>query len=329
MIAPIMRAILVSEFGGPEVLRVAEIDPPTAGPGEVRVAVRAIGVNPFDTYMRAGNYARNPPLPYAPGADAAGVIDQVGDGVAEWRVGDRVYVGGTKHDRAWGAYAERIVCLRDQVHALPPKVTFEQGAAINVPYLTAWRALFGRAAARPGETVFVHGASGGVGVAVTQLARAAGLTVIGSAGSDEGQALATAEGAHHVLNHRADGYLDRLATLTGGRGPDIIIEMLANVNLDHDLALVAPNGRIVIVGNRGRIEIDPRRVMGKDATVMGMAIWNMEPDEVARSHRGIGAGLEAGTLRPAVGEELPLDHAPDAHRRVIEATHRGKIVLVP
>lgn len=306
----------------------AEIEPPTAGPGEVRVAVRAIGVNPFDTYMRTGNYARKPPLPYSPGADAAGVIDQVGDGVDGWLVGDRVYVGGTKHDRAWGAYAERIVCLPDQVHPLPSRVTFAQGASVNVPYLTAWRALFGRAAARPGETVFVHGASGGVGVAATQMARAAGLTVIGSAGSADGLALASSEGAHHTVNHREAGYLDKLAALTAGRGPDIIVEMLANVNLDHDLAAIAPNGRIIIVGNRGRIEIDPRRAMGKDATVMGMAIWNMGPDEVARSHRGIGAGLEAGTLRPAVSEELPLDQAAEAHRRVIEANHRGKIVLV-
>jgi len=324
-----MRAILVREFGGPEVLRVEEIADPVARAGEVRVRVHAIGVNPYDTYMRSGNYARKPPLPYSPGADAAGVIDQVGEGVDEWRVGDRVYVGGTTHDRSWGAAAERIVSLRNQVHALPDNVTFAQGAAVNVPYLTAWRAVFGRAHARAGEIIFIHGASGGVGVAATQMARAAGLTVIGSAGSAEGLELVKAEGAHHTLNHRETGYLDRLGPLTGGRGPDVIIEMLANVNLDNDLGAIAMRGRIVVVGNRGRIEIDPRKAMSRDAAVLGMTIWNIAPDELASIYRGIGAGLESGTLRPSVEEELPLEAAPAAHTRIMESAHRGKIVLVP
>lgn len=322
-----MRAIVVRKFGGPEVLRVEEAADPEAGHGEVRVHVRAIGVNPYDTYMRSGNYARKPPLPYSPGADAAGVIDQVGAGVHGWRVGDRVWVGGTRHDNSWGAGAERIVCLPHQVHPLPDHVTFAQGAAVHVPYLTAWRALFGRAQARPGETVFIHGASGGVGIAATQMARAAGLTVIGSAGSEEGLSLVKAQGAHHVLNHRQPGYLEALGPLTGGRGPDIIIEMLANENLDHDLAAIAMRGRIVIVGNRGRIEIDPRRAMVRDAAVLGMTIWNIAPDELGSIFRGIDAGLESGTLKPLVAEELPLDDAPAAHERVLAGPHRGKIVL--
>jgi NADPH2:quinone reductase len=323
-----MRAILVREFGGPEVLQIGEVADPVADKGEVRVRVHAIGVNPFDAYMRTGNYARKPPLPYVPGADAAGIIDQVGDGVNDWRVGDRVYIGGTIYDRSWGAYAELAPCLPEQVHLLPSNVTFAQGAAINVPYVTAWRALFGRARASAGESVFVHGASGGVGIAVTQMARAAGLTVIGSAGSPDGIALVRAEGAHHVLNHREPAYLDRLPSLTAGRGPDIIIEMLANVNLDADLGAIAPQGRIVIVGNRGRIEIDARKAMARDASVFGTTFWNIGPDELARIHQGIGAGLEAGTLRPAIGEELPLEQAPVAHARILEGTHRGKYVLV-
>ncbi len=324
-----MKAILVREFGGPEVLRLEDVPDPTAGPGEVRVRVHAVGVNPFDTYMRTGQYARKPPLPYIPGADAAGVVDQVGENVTGIAVGQRVYVGGTIHDRSWGAYAELVVCTPDHVHRLPARASFPQGAAINVPYVTAWRALFARARALPGEVVFIHGASGGVGVAATQLARTSGLTVIGSAGSPDGMTLVEAQGAHHVLNHRVAGYLDRVGSLTGGRGPDIVIEMLANVNLDHDLSLIAPNGRIVVVGNRGRIEIDPRKVMGKDACVLGMSFWNTTPDELARIHRALVAGLESGALKPAIGLELPLTEASRAHHLVLEGTHLGKVVLVP
>jgi NADPH2:quinone reductase len=324
-----MRAVLVREFGGPEVLHVETVADPTIDKTEVLVRIHAIGVNPYDTYMRSGNYARKPPLPYIPGADAAGVVEQVGDDVTRWRVGDRVYIGGTVYDRSWGAYAELAPCLPEQLHPLPTTITFAQGAAINVPYLTAWRALFGRAHAQPGETVFVHGASGGVGIAATQMARAAGLTVIGSAGSPAGRALVESQGAHHVVDHRDPGHLGQVTTLTGGHGPDIIIEMLANENLDGDLGVIAMNGRIVIVGSRGRTGIDPRRAMTRDATVLGMVIWNLGPDELARAHRAIVAGLETSAIEPVVGEELPLDQAAQAHVKVLESTHHGKIVLVP
>lgn len=324
-----MHAIVARQFGGPEVLQLEEQPDPVAGPGEVRVRVWAVGVNPYDTYMRAGGYAINPPLPYTPGADAAGLVDRVGDAVSGVAVGDRVYVGGTAQSKAYGAYASLVVCERHQVHPLPSQVTFAQGAGVNVPYVTAWRALFGRAAARAGDTVFIHGASGGVGIAATQLARAAGLTVIATAGTTEGLALITAEGAHHALNHASGGYLATLGELTGERGPDLILEMLANVNLDHDLGAVARGGRIVIVGSRGRVEIDPRRIMSKDSSVFGLALWTVPDEEIARAHRAIGAGLENGSLRPVVRHELALSEAAKAHVMIREAGARGKIVLVP
>lgn len=323
-----MRAVLVREFGGPEVLRVEDAPEPEAQHGQVRVRVSAIGVNPYDTYMRTGQYAKRPPLPYSPGADAAGIIDQVGAGVKRLDTGARVWVGGTAQDALWGAYAEVIVCERAQVHALPDRLTFAQGAAINVPYVTAYRALVDRAQAQPGEVVFIHGASGGVGAAATQIARAAGMTIIGSAGSAGGLDFVRAQGAHHVVNHRQAGYLDELGALTDGRGPDVIIEMLANVNLDHDLSAVAPKGRIVIVGNRGRVEIDPRKMMGKDSTLLGMTLWNVPPSDLSRIHHAIEAGLDRGALTPGVGQELPLEEASRAHEVIVESAHRGKIVLV-
>jgi NADPH2:quinone reductase len=324
-----MQAILARAFGGPEVLKLEDVPDPVAGRGQVRVRVHAVGVNPYDTYMRAGGYAIKPDLPYTPGADAAGVIDQVGDGVTQWNAGDRVYMSGTAAGKAHGAYAQYAICLPEQVHRLPKRISFTQGAGLFVPYVTAWRALFGRANARAGDIVLIHGASGGVGVAATQFAVAIGATVIGTAGSEDGLAVVRGQGAHHAVNHRQPGYLDEITKLAGGRGPDVILEMLANVNLDHDLTVIAPGGRIAVIGNRGRVEIDARKIMTKDVSVFGMALWGIPADEVRRAHQAIIAGLDAGTLNPVVGTEMPLRDAALAHQRVMEPGARGKIVLLP
>jgi len=324
-----MQAILAREFGGPEVLKLEDVPDPSAGPGHVRVRVHAIGVNPYDTYMRSGGYAIKPDLPYTPGADAAGVIDQVGSGVSGWKAGDRVYVSGTSAGKAHGAYAQVVVCNPDQVHRLPDRISFTQGAGLFVPYVTAWRALFGRVNARAGDVVMIHGASGGVGVAATQFAAAAGCTVIGTAGSEAGLAVVRAQGARHAVNHRSPGYLDEITKLTNGRGPDVIVEMLANVNLDHDLTVIAPGGRIIVIGNRGRVEIDARKIMTKDVSVFGTALWGIPPDDIRRAHQAIVDGLESGALTPVVGTEMLLKDAALAHRRVMEPGARGKIVLIP
>jgi NADPH2:quinone reductase len=322
-----MKAIRAHAFGGPEVLQLDEVPDPTPGSGQVRVRLHAAGVNPFDTYMLSGTYAIKPPLPYSPGADGAGLIEAVGDGVSDFRVGDRVYTGGTADHKAFGAYRQVALCTQSQVHALPDRVSFSEGAAVNVPSVTAFRAL-DRGAPRGGDTVLVHGASGAVGLAAVQLARAAGLTVIGSAGSEDGLALVVAEGAHHAVDHRDPHHVERVMSLTGGRGPDVILEMLANVNLDHDLTMLAPRGRVVVVGNRGRVEIDPRKIMGKEAAVHGMAFWNQTEEELRRAHEAVGAALASGALTPVVGLELPLADAAEAHRRVMAPGARGKIVLV-
>jgi NADPH2:quinone reductase len=177
------------------------------------------------------------------------------------------------------------------------------------------------------ETLFIHGASGGVGLAATQIARAMGATVIGTASTPEGMDAVRRQGAHHVLNHRAAGYLDALKDITEGRGPDAILENLANVNLDNDLTALAAGGRIVVVGNRGRIEIDPRKIMGKDAVVTGMSFWNSTASELARAFRAVDAGLAAGFLTPLVAAELPLEDASRAHELVLTSGARGKMVL--
>lgn len=320
-----MKAIRVNEFGGPEVLKLQEVSDLHAGPGQVVIRVKAAGVNPYDTYMRQGTYAVKPPLPYTPGSDAAGTVESVGEGVEDLAPGDRVYTGGT----LTGAYAEQTLAEAWQVHPLPSSVTFAQGAGVNVPYATAYRALFKIAHAQAAETVLIHGASGGVGVAGVQLARAAGLTVIGTGGTERGRDMVAAQGAHHVLDHRAPGYLDELKKLTKGRGVDVILEMLANVNLAKDLTALAVKGRVVVIGNRGNIEVNPRDIMARDAAVLGMVLWNTSRPDLASIHAGIVAGLENGSLSPVVGKELPLAEASLAHRAVMEPGAHGKIVLLP
>ncbi len=321
-----MKAIRAHAFGGPDVLQLDELSDPAPGPGQVRVRLHAAGVNPFDTYMLSGTYAIKPALPYSPGADGAGVVEAVGGDVTGVKAGDRVYIGGTADHKAYGAYRQVVICSVGQVHPLPDRVSFSEGAAVHVPCITAFRAL-DRATPTAGDTVLVHGASGSVGLSAVQLARAAGLTVIGSAGSEEGRALVLAEGAHHAVDHRDPQHVERVMSLTGGRGPDVILEMLANVNLDHDLTMLAPRGRVVVVGNRGRIEIDPRKIMGKEGGVHGMAFWNQNEAELRRAYDAVGEALAAGTLRPVIGQERPLADAAEAHRRVMSPGARGKIVL--
>jgi NADPH2:quinone reductase len=325
-----MRAIRVRAFGGPEVLQIEEnVTLPAPAAGQVLVRVRAAGVNPVDTYIRSGAYARNPSLPYTPGVDAAGEVAAVGPEVTHLQPGDRVYVAAT-FGFSTGTYAEDMICDARVVHPLPESVTFAQGAALGVPYGTAWRALFQKGRVQPGETVLVHGASGAVGTAAVQMARAAGMTVVGTAGSSRGLELVAAQGAHHVFNHRTDGYREAIVRATGDRGPDVILEMLANENLPGDLAIVAPRGRVVIIGSRGPLnQFMPRAVMAKDVALLGMMLFNATAEELRPVHAAIVAGLEAGTLRPIVGLELPLAEAPRAHEAVLAAGAYGKVVLVP
>ena len=248
-----MHGIQVSEFGGPEVLRYQELPVPEPGAGQVRVRMRAIGVNPADTYIRTGTYAFfTPELPYTPGFDGAGVVDAAGAGVDALAPGERVFVGALGTPGFSGAYAELAVVDAAGVHPLPSSLSYGQGAAVGVPCVTAWRALFQKAGLQPGETVLIHGASGGVGVPATQLASDAGAVVIGTAGSSEGAEVVRGAGASHVLDHTAPGYLDELPDITGGRGVSVVVEMLADVNLEQDLGVLAVGGRVVVVGSRGR-----------------------------------------------------------------------------
>jgi NADPH:quinone reductase len=319
-----MKAIQVHQFGGPEVLELREIPTPKPGPGQILVRVHASGVNPYDTYMRNGTYAVKPSLPYTPGSDAAGTVEAVGGGVKKVKPSDRVYTAKT----LTGAYAEYALADESQVYPLPGKTSFAQGAGLWVPYGTAYTALHHHAKAHAGETLLVHGASGGVGIAAVQLARAQGLIVIGTAGTQRGLDLVRKEGVHYAFDHSKTGYADEILKVTGGRGLDVILEMLANVNLATDLRLLAPRGRVIVIGNRGEITINPRELMARRASVRGFTLWAATEAECAEIHAAVAAGLENGTLRPIVGKELPLKDAAAAHQQVMAPGAFGKIVLV-
>jgi len=321
-----MKAIRVHEFGGPENMRFEEVEAPNPGPRQLVVAVKAAGINPVDTYIRSGTYAKKKPaLPYTPGFDAAGIVESVGAEIRRFKPGDRVYM----NSNVTGAYAEKTLCDEESVFPLPDHLTFAQGSGIWVPYATAHQAIFHVARAHAGETLLVRGASGGVGSACVQTARALGLRVIGTAGSEKGLQMLRELGVHAALDHHASDLTTQVLKATEGLGPDIIIEMLANVNLSKDLGMIAHRGRIVIVGNRGTIEINPRDAMSREAAIFGMMLLNATPDEVVRISAGIAAGLENKSLNPVVGRTFPLDQAQKAHEQVLAPGALGKIVLIP
>ena len=318
-----MKAIRVNEFGPPEVMKLTEVERPNPGAGEVLVRMQAVGVNPVETYIRSGNYARKPALPFTPGNDGAGVVEAVGEGVKTPAVGDRVYTAGSIS----GTYAEFALCRASEVHPLPERVSFAQGAAMGTPYATAYRGLFQRGEAVPNEILLVHGASGGVGTAAVQLAAARGLRVLGTAGTEEGRRLVREQGAREVFDHHAPDYLDRIMEATAGRGVDVILEMVGQTNLGKDLTILAPQGRVVVIGNRGRVEIDARDAMARDAEIRGMVLPNTPPAQLASIHAALVAGLANGTLDPVIGSQFPLAQAVEAHRAITEGGKLGKVVL--
>lgn len=320
-----MKAIVVESFGEMDVMDLREIPTPQPAKDQILVKVEAIGVNPVDTYIRSGVYPVLPELPFTPGMDAAGTVAEAGENITRFRKGDRAYLAGS----LTGTYAEFVLCLENQLHHLPTRIGFTQGAAIGVPGAAAWRALFQRGKAKSLESVLIHGASGSVGLTAIQLARAAGLKVYGTAGSEKGLELIKSLGAKGAYNHQEDNYLEKLNEDTSRKGMDLILEMLSNVNLEKDLELLAPNGRVVIIGSRGRIEIDPRMTMGKETDIRGMSLFNATEMETKQIHAALKGALEGGSYTPVIAEKLPLSEAARSHRKVLESGNCGKIVLTP
>ncbi len=319
-----MKSIRVHSFGGHEVLKLEQVPEPSPAAGQIVIRAEAIVVNPVDIYIRAGKYGPKQ-FPFTPGTDAAGTVESVGPNVTNIKIGQRVYVYGS----LTGAYAQRILCTPQQVHPLPTRLSFEQGAALGVPYGTAFRAFFHRGHAKPGETILIHGGSGSVGIASIQIAKNLGMTILATAGTDKGLESVLKQGADHALNHHQPDYLQELMKITQDRGVDLIIELLANVNLNKDLGILAKRGRVVVVGNRGTIEIDPRQTMVKDSDIRGMSLMHADESELAMIHAALRAGFTNGSLTPVLGKQFPLADAAKAHEAILEPGAHGKIVLIP
>eukprot|EP00928_Gymnodinium_smaydae_P042715 TRINITY_DN28723_c0_g1_i1.p1 TRINITY_DN28723_c0_g1~~TRINITY_DN28723_c0_g1_i1.p1 ORF type:complete len:372 (+),score=30.08 TRINITY_DN28723_c0_g1_i1:56-1117(+) len=321
-----MRAVQVSKWGGPEELVVKQGLPiPSPGPDQVLVKVMAAGVNPYETYIRQGTYATLPPLPWTPGNDGAGVVESLGASSSErLRVGQRVWLAGSIS----GTYAEYCIAHESQVQPLPSTVSFLQGAAVFGSYRTAHKALFGRISTTPGSKVLIHGGSGAVGTAAIQLAKAHGCSVAGTAGTEAGMSVIESLGAM-PFNHRTDAYVRDIVEKFGK--PDVIVEMLANVNLNADMDMLNRHGSIVIVGNRGAIDnVDMRKLMMSEGRIVGSL--GGTPAENAMAVQDINKGLANGSLSPVVGPVFAFDRTENvaaSHVEVIEHAKGsgGKVLL--
>ncbi len=318
-----MKAICVRAFGDPSVLKLEEVEEPRAGAGQVVVRVGAAGVNPVETYIRSGTYAMKPALPWTPGNDAGGVVESVGEGVKNVRAGDRVYVAGSIS----GTYAGLTLCEAERVHALAENVSFAQGAGVGVPYGTAYRAIYQRGHVKSSDVVLVHGATGGVGIAAVQMLVGMGCRVIGTGGSAKGRMMVEEMGVAVTLDHHDAAYMEKIMDATGGKGVEVILEMLANVNLGKDLPLLARGGKVCVIGSRGKVEVDPRDAMSREADIRGVFYGAAQGKEHEEMHAAIGAGLRSGVLKPVVDREFALADASRAHEEVMGGGSSGKIVL--
>jgi len=324
------KAIVVRTFGEPDVLRVEDIPIPKPSPGQVLIKVHATGVNPADTYIRSGNYAALPTVPWIPGKDGAGIVESVGEGVTRVKPFERVWLSST----VTGTYAQYCLATHDAVHFLPEPFSFGQGAALWTAYATAYHSLYHIGEAKEGNTILVHGASGGVGMACLQWARLIpGATVIGTAGTEEGLKYVLENGAHVAFNHREPGYTEKIMEKTGSKGVDIVLEMLANVNLNADLQLLAKLGRVCVIGNRGTIDgFNARLLMQRRASVRGVMLSTITESEKQEIINAIENALKKIKITPLVGKQYPLSAAAQTHIDILnppQGGQGGKVIINP
>ncbi|CUB03627.1 NADPH:quinone reductase [Marinomonas fungiae] len=317
-----MKAMQVNDYGPASDLTLVDADKPTINADQILVQVGASGVNPVDTYIRSGSNNYTASFPHTPGNDGAGTIVEVGANVANFQIGQRVYFSRN----LTGSAAEFAVCLPTHTFPLANALSFAEGACLGIPYTTAHRALFGRAHAQAGDKVLVHGATGAVGLATVQLALAAGMHVVASAGTIEGANLLRAQGVQEIIMHNQEGYLAPYQSLQNGF--DVIIEMLANHNLDQDLKALAFGGTVAVIGNRGTVDINPRDLMARDAAVIGVALANAKPEELARIAKAMLPLFEKGVLKPVVRREYALNELAQAHEDVLKTGAQGNLVVV-
>ena len=322
-----MKAIHVHEFGGPEVMKFEEAEDLTGGPGQILVEVRAAGVNPVDTTFRSGAHplSKSLKLPWTPGIDAAGEVIEVGAGVEGFEVGDRVFGAAMT-----GSYAEKAALNGLRTAHIPSNLSFEDCASFPVVLYTAFYAVVVKAGIQPGQTFLIHAGAGGVGSMAIQIAKASGARVITTVSSKEKADVAASLGADVVVNYRDEDFADRCAAETGGRGVDAVIEMVAADNFDGSCRALKKGGTMVLLGSgtgknpTGSVNYPP--FYSKDIDVRGMSLFNADsvfPDML----RQVNHLLEAGQVRPLLGEVIPIAEAARAHEVLMTGKVPGKIVL--
>jgi NADPH:quinone reductase-like Zn-dependent oxidoreductase len=343
-----MRAVVLTGTGGPEVLQVQERPEPSVGTGEIRIAVRAAGINFADTLARIGLYPDAPKVPCVLGYEVAGEVESLGEGVTDWKVGDRV-VAGTR----FGGQAELVTVPAAQALPLPDRLSFEQGAAFPVNYGTAYAALILMGGMRKGDRVLIHAAGGGVGISATQIARNVGAEIFGTASPGKHEAI-RAQGVEHAIDYRSQDFEAEVMRITNGEGVDLIMDALGPTSFRKDYRLLRSGGRLVMYGlsenSNGGVRSLPVTLkslarmplatmpwwkslflMNENKGVFGlnMLSWWDREGNLDRVTEPLLADLEAGLLEPVVAEAFPFDRAGEAHEFIAQRRNVGKVVLFP
>jgi len=323
-----MRAVVYDEPGDPEVLRLAEVPEPEPGPGEVLLRVHSTALNRADLLQRRGFYPPPPGASAILGLEAAGEVEALGEGVDTWKPGDRVCAL-----LAGGGYAEKVAVPAVQVMAAPQGMDLVVAGAVPEAFITAHDNLVTRGRLRAGETVLIHGGTGGVGTAAIQVARRAGARVLATAGSPERVTFCRELGAHEGIDHHAEDFVERTRELTDGRGADVILDVMGAAYLERNLRALARDGRLVIIGMQGGIhaEIDLNTLLSNRLSVQGTILRNRPVEQKGEIVRRFAAealpGFADGSLRPLIDRVLPLEQVVEAHRAMEAGGHLGKIVL--
>ncbi len=324
-----MRAVVVDDFTTPEALRVRETDAPSLAENEVRIEVRAAGCNFSDVLMLKGEYQVKPSFPFIPGGEVGGIICEIGSGVSQFEVGDRVL-----SRCALGGFAEQVASPESSTYRLPDAISFEAGAAIPTVYPTSYAALVWRAPIVAGETLLVHAAAGGVGLSAVQIGKALGARVIATAGGQEKLDIAKGAGADVLIDYREEDFVPRVLEETDGRGADVIYDSVGGDTTSRSLKCINWNGRLIVIGfASGMIpEIKMNRVLLKNISLVGLhwsAYPEKEPERIDECMAGLFEMAAAGRIEPLISIRHPLEEAGDALAALASRKTVGKVVLVP
>jgi len=319
--------VVCRELGPPECLRLESFASRPLEPGQVRIAVRAAGINFPDILMVAGQYQLKPELPFTPGVEAAGEVTEIGEGVADVAVGDRVMVK-MRH----GAYADEVVVAPSQLTPLPPNFDFEEGATFLAAHGTAHHALVDRGQLKSGEVLLVHGAGGGVGLAAVEIGKLLGATVVAAASSEEKLAVAKARGADHLVPYGREPFRDAVKRITDGRGADLVFDPVGGEVFENSLRCIAWGARILVIGFTGGIGLARTNLL----LIKGASVLGVRAGEASRRNPAIGEArttallqwAEAGKIRPHVSHRLPLEEYAQAMRLLIDRKAIGRVALM-